>query len=275
MKWTLLQTVSAATLQFIHISPFTRDNCTGRFDSVLSDESDVVLQYELNVWMPRGELCHYHEMNGKGTISLDHDEKAFSGTLRQHSQLFTFHGTENNVSIIEAVYDSPGQCKSVSNKNDLNVEPKLRHRRETGDHSYLELIFVVSSGIWETNNKNVKNVRKYFEKVYNIMAEHYKQADINLLLLDIMVTEKDPFELIDNNHSENLDMFLDWRRNTKKSGDSIEERFDRADSVLHFIPQEHVLKFTLDKKSYSIHKVSDFKTYSVKVQWANNWSRLH
>ena len=234
MKLSLIQGISATTLQFLHSNPFNQQSCVDRFDSILIDDTEIDLNYKLNSWIPKSESCHYQEINGKGTLSLDHESNYLSGTLRHNKGLLTFNGTETNISLNKAVFSSPGHCETVD-KNTIIPEEK-RKRRGAGSHTYLELIFVVSSEILDSHNGDKKKTIKYFEEVFNIMFDHYSQAGINLLLLDILVMKKDPFKLVDNDHSENLNLFRDWRTGKKKKA-GVEERFSRADSVLHFIPR--------------------------------------
>ena len=57
------------------------------------------------------------------------------------------------------------------------------------------------------------------------MKLHYRTADIELLLLDIMVWRDDEVSLVENDSGENLDKFTRWTRSQKS------ERFDRKGSV--------------------------------------------
>ena len=53
------------------------------------------------------------------------------------------------------------------------------------------------------------------------MKLHYRSADIELLLLDIMIWRDDEVSLVEDDSSENLDKFTDWTKSQKS------ERFDR------------------------------------------------
>ena len=58
------------------------------------------------------------------------------------------------------------------------------------------------------------------------MQLHYRSADIELLLLDIMIWRDDEVSLVEEDSGENLDKFTRWTRSQKSV------RFDRKDIVL-------------------------------------------
>ena len=53
------------------------------------------------------------------------------------------------------------------------------------------------------------------------MKLHYRSADIDLLLLDIIVWRDDELTLVDNDSGENLNKFTEWTRRQNS------ERFKR------------------------------------------------
>ena len=53
------------------------------------------------------------------------------------------------------------------------------------------------------------------------MQLHYRSADIELLLLDIMVWRDEEVSLVENDSGENLNKFTDWAKEQKS------ERFNR------------------------------------------------
>ena len=237
----LIQAVSAAKLKFEHINPLFSDGCVDRFDAVLSEnDQEYALKYKLNQLMPYDDFtCFYYDLDGSGTLSLDSENRQVSGTF-SGSGLFVFNGTNygsshTSVDMKKAVYDSPGACEGAETPAS-KAKTKHRNRRGAGEKTYLELVFVVSSEIWQSFDQDNKKVRKHFKEVYNIMAEHYRQVRINLLLLDVMITTEDPFDLVKENHGKNLELFSDWRKKPRK-GSSSAKRFDRADSIIHFIPR--------------------------------------
>ena len=69
-----------------------------------------------------------------------------------------------------------------------------------------------------------------YEKVFNTMQLHYRSADIELLLLDIMIWRDDELSLVDNDSGENLNKFTDWVKDQKS--DQKSERFNRKGLAL-------------------------------------------
>ena len=72
------------------------------------------------------------------------------------------------------------------------------------------------------------------------MQLHYRSADIELLLLDIMIWRDDEVSLVEEDSSENLDKFTRWTRSQKS------ERFDRKGIISIFV----VEKTTQRRKFY-------------------------
>jgi len=238
----LLQAVSAAKLKFAHINPLISERCVDRFDAVLSESGQKYeLKYKLNQLMPYDNFtCFYYDLNGSGTLSLDSETLQVSGTFSRNG-LFIFNGTNfgsthTSIDLRKAIYDSPGACEGAQTPT-LKTKSRQRKRRAAGDKTYLELVFVVSSEIRQSFDQDNKKVRKHFKQVFNIMADHYRQVRINLLLLDIMIPAEDPFQLVDEDHGENLERFFEWRKKPRK-GHASAERFDRSDSIIHFIPKQ-------------------------------------
>ena len=61
------------------------------------------------------------------------------------------------------------------------------------------------------------------------MQLHYRSADIELLLLDIMVWRDDEISLVEDDSDENLNMFTRWTRSQNS------ERFDRKGLISIFV----------------------------------------
>ena len=57
------------------------------------------------------------------------------------------------------------------------------------------------------------------------MQLHYRSADIELLLLDIMVWRDEEVSLVENDSGENLNKFTDWAKDQKS------ERFNRKGQI--------------------------------------------
>ena len=242
-----IQAVSAAKLKFDHINPLYSEGCVDRFDAALfENDQKFELKYKLNQFMPYDEFtCFYYDLTGLGTLSLDSETLQVRGTL-SHNGLFNLNGTNfgslhTPIEMKKAIYDSPGACEGAetpASKTHSKRKRRAADRWQASDEkTFLELVFVVSSEIWHSFDQDNKKVRKHFKEVFNIMAEHYRQVHINLLLLDIMITPEDPFELVDANHGENLERFFEWRKKPRK-GTSSAKRFDRSDSIIHFIPRK-------------------------------------
>ena len=60
------------------------------------------------------------------------------------------------------------------------------------------------------------------------MQLHYRSADIELLLLDIMVWRDEEVSLVENDSGENLNKFTDWAKEQKS------ERFNRKGQINQF-----------------------------------------
>ena len=60
------------------------------------------------------------------------------------------------------------------------------------------------------------------------MQLHYRSADIELLLLDIMVWRDEEVSLVENDSGENLNKFTDWAKDQKS------ERFNRKGQINQF-----------------------------------------
>ena len=61
------------------------------------------------------------------------------------------------------------------------------------------------------------------------MKLHYRSADIELLLLDIMVWRDDEISLVEDDSGKNLDEFTRWTRSQNS------ERFDRKGLISNFV----------------------------------------
>ena len=61
------------------------------------------------------------------------------------------------------------------------------------------------------------------------MRLHYRSADIELLLLDIMVWRDDEISLVEDDSGKNLDEFTRWTRSQNS------ERFDRKGLISIFV----------------------------------------
>jgi len=61
------------------------------------------------------------------------------------------------------------------------------------------------------------------------MKLHYRSADIELLLLDIMVWRADEISLVEDDSGKNLDKFNRWTRGQNS------ERFDRKGLISIFV----------------------------------------
>lgn len=61
------------------------------------------------------------------------------------------------------------------------------------------------------------------------MKLHYRSADIELLLLDIMVWRDDEISLVEDDSGKNLDEFTRWTRSQNS------ERFDRKGLISIFV----------------------------------------
>ncbi|RWS06491.1 Disintegrin and metalloproteinase domain-containing protein 12-like protein [Dinothrombium tinctorium] len=94
---------------------------------------------------------------------------------------------------------------------------RLSFKRFSNIHSstlFLELILVNDYATFVNNGRSIEKVREENQKIANIVNVHFRELDLMVVLVDVVVWNKgDPIS-ITTNTSTMLDDFLDYRRNS-------------------------------------------------------------
>ena len=85
------------------------------------------------------------------------------------------------------------------------------------------------------------------------MKLHYRSADIELLLLDIMVWRDDEISLVEDDSGQNLDKFTRWTRSQNS------ERFDRKGLISIFGRENVGCKIQRQNETMRFNCVNRFK----------------